>query len=267
MPYVSVEDQVDLYYEDVGEGTPVLFIHGVWMSRKFFQKQTEYFSKNHRAILLDLRGHGESTKCHHGHTVANYAKDVHTFIEKLDLKDVVLVGWSMGAFVVWDYLQQFGDDNVKGTVIVDELPSDYKWEDFPMGAFDFSTLIHLMREVQNNRTGFLTEFIPLMFKDDLAQEDFDWMLEETTKLPESVASAILFDQTVVDYRKQYESIQTPTLLCFGRDEKLIPVSAGEYIHERLKNSQLTIFENSCHCPFLEESEQFNNVVKGFIDSL
>ncbi|WP_349409937.1 alpha/beta hydrolase [Pseudalkalibacillus sp. SCS-8] len=267
MPYCHVEENVALYYEDVGEGAPVIFIHGVWMSSKFFKEQKDYFSNDHRAILLDLRGHGESSKCHHGHTVASYARDVHTFIEKLELKDVVLVGWSMGAFVVWDYLEQFGDDNVKGTVIVDELPSDYKWDDFPMGAFDFPTLIHLMREVQNNRTGFLTEFIPLMFKNDLSQQDFDWMLEETTKLPEAVASAILFDQTVVDYREKFENIKTPTLLCFGKEEKLIPVAAGEYIQERMENAQLTIFENSCHCPFLEEADEFNKTVADYIRTL
>ncbi|MEI5908903.1 alpha/beta hydrolase [Bacillus spongiae] len=267
MPFLNVEDQVGLYYEDVGDGTPVIFIHGVWMSSKFFQKQTEFFSKNHRAILVDLRGHGQSSKVHHGHTVANYARDLHCFIEKLNLKDVVLVGWSMGAFVAWDYLQQFGEENVKGTVIVDELPSDFKWDDFSMGAFDFPTLIHLMREVQNNRTGFLTEFIPLMFKKELSQDAFDWMLKETLKLPESVASAILFDQTVVDYRKQFQNINVPTLLCFGRDEKLIPVAAGEYIHKRLNHSQFTIFENSCHCPFLEEPDMFNKTVSGYILSL
>ncbi|WP_221567896.1 alpha/beta fold hydrolase [Alkalihalobacillus sp. TS-13] len=267
MPYFEVEDQVELYYEDVGEGVPVIFIHGVWMSSRFFKKQTEHFRKDHRVILLDLRGHGQSVKVHHGHTVANYARDLHTFIEKMELKDVVLVGWSMGAFVVWDYLQQFGEDNVKGTVIVDELASDFKWDDFPSGAFDFQTLIHLMREVQNNRVGFLTEFIPLMFKEELPQKEFDWMLEETTKLPESVSSAILFDQTVVDYRNQFESIKVPTLLCFGRAEKLIPVEAGEYLNKHIVNSQLIVFEDSCHCPFLEEPENFNEVVTEFVQSL
>ncbi|WP_257350702.1 alpha/beta fold hydrolase [Pseudalkalibacillus decolorationis] len=267
MPYYKAEDQVELYYEDVGEGTPVIFVHGVWMSSQFFQKQTSYFSKNHRAISLDLRGHGRSTKVHYGHTVANYAEDLHSFIQELKLKDVVLVGWSMGAFVVWDYLQQFGEENIKGTVIVDELASDFKWPDFPSGAFDFPTLIHLMREVQTNRFGFLKEFIPLMFKEDLSQDDFDWMLEETTKLPESVASTILFDQTVVDYRKHFQSITVPTLLCFGREEKLIPVKAGEYLHKHISNSQLVIFEKSCHCPFLEEADRFNEVVSSFVQSL
>ncbi|WLD94418.1 alpha/beta fold hydrolase [Alkalihalobacillus sp. AL-G] len=267
MPYFSVEDQVELYYEDIGEGTPVIFVHGVWMSSQFFQKQASYFGENNRTILFDLRGHGRSSKVHHGHTVANYARDLHSFIQKLELKDFVLAGWSMGAFVVWDYLDQFGQENVKGTVIVDELASDFKWDDFPSGAFDFPTLIHLMREVQTNRIGFLKEFIPLMFKEELSQDDFDWMLEEVTKLPESVASAILFDQTVVDYRKQFEHVKVPTLLCFGRAEKLIPVEAGEYLHKHIPNSELVIFENSCHCPFLEEADHFNEVVASFIDSL
>ncbi|CDQ20276.1 alpha/beta fold hydrolase [Halobacillus karajensis] len=267
MPYFNVEDQVDLYYEDGGDGTVVLFIHGVWMSSRFFKKQADYFRKNYRAILLDLRGHGQSSKVHHGHTVANYARDLHSFIEHSQLKNVVLIGWSMGAFIVWDYLQQFGEENIKGTVIVDELPSDFKWDDFPMGAFDFPTLIHLMREVQNNQDGFLKHFIPLMFKKELPKKELEWMLEETTKVPASIASAILFDQTVVDYRKQFKDIKVPTLLCFGREDKLIPVEAGHYLQEQIDHSRLVFFEDSCHCPFLEEPHTFNNVVTKFIDSL
>jgi non-heme chloroperoxidase len=267
VPFLKIEDGVNLYYEDKGNGTPVLFIHGVWMSNKFFQKQIPYFSKEYRAISLDLRGHGRSSHIQRGHTISNYAKDVKIFMEKLELKDAVLVGWSMGAFVVWEYLKQFGTEGIKGTVIVDEMASDFNWPDFPIGAFDFQALTSIMRQVQEDRTGFLSGFIPLMFKDDLNKESLDWMLEETTRLPESIASAILFDQSVVDYRDFFPNIASPTLLCFGRAEKLIPVAAGEHLQQNIKNSKLVIFEHSCHCPFWEEPDLFNETVDRFIKSL
>lgn len=267
MPRIKLENNVELYYEDQGKGKPVLFIHGVWMSSRFFHKQIPYFSDKYRAISIDLRGHGRSSHIETGHTITNYARDLHTFIEALALKDVTLVGWSMGAFVVWEYIKQFGEQNIQGSVIVDELASDFKWPDFPIGAFDFPTLIHLMREIQTNQTEFLKGFIPLMFKETLSTEDFTWILEEVTKVPASIASAILFDQTVVDYREELKTITKPTLLCFGREEKLIPVAAGEHLHKHIHNSQLVIFENSCHCPFLEETDHFNNVLHAFIESL
>ncbi|MGG3521618.1 alpha/beta hydrolase [Bacillus pseudomycoides] len=267
MPNIKLENGVNLYYEERGEGTPILFIHGVWMSSRFFHKQIPYFSEKYRAISIDLRSHGRSPHIETGHTITNYAHDVHAFIESLSLKDVILVGWSMGAFVVWEYIKQFGEQNIKGSVIVDELASDFKWPDFPIGAFDFPTLIHFMREVQTNQVEFLKGFIPLMFKNPLSTEDSTWMLEEVTKVPASIASAILFDQSVVDYRKELNAITKPTLLCFGREEKLIPVAAGEHLHAHINNSQLVIFENSCHCPFLEEADHFNNVLHSFIQSL
>lgn len=267
MPKIEVQPGVELHYDDQGEGTPVIFIHGVWMSRKFFKEQLPIFSKEHRAITIDLRGHGESAHIPEGHTIFTYAKDLQSFISKLNLKEVVLVGWSMGAFVIWEYLQQFGEGNVKGTVIVDELASDFKWPDFPIGAFDLPTLTHFMREVQDNREGFLRGFIPLMFKEDVAPQEMEWMLKETLKPSSGVASAILFDQSVVDYRPTFSSLTKPTLLCFGKAEKLIPVAAGEHLKEAIANSELILFEESCHCPFLEETEQFNLEVSNFIKSL
>ncbi|MFP3489894.1 alpha/beta hydrolase, partial [Staphylococcus sp. SIMBA_130] len=86
-----------------------------------------------------------------GHTVANYARDLKKFIDELHLKEVTLVGWSMGAFVIWEYLHQFGEDNVKGTVIVDELASDFKWPDFDIGAFDLPALTGMMRDIQSDQ--------------------------------------------------------------------------------------------------------------------
>ncbi|PEA54003.1 alpha/beta hydrolase [Bacillus pseudomycoides] len=267
MPYLKLDNDVNIYYEEQGKGTPIIFVHGVWMSSRFFHKQLPYFSENYRAISLDLRSHGRSSHVQSGHTIANYARDLQTFIEKLSLENVVLVGWSMGVFVVWEYLKQFGESNVKASVIVDELASDFKWTDFPIGAFDLPVLIHIMREIQMNRVNFLKEFISLMFKHPLSEDDFEWILKEVTTIPESIASVILFDQSVVDYRDYLAQISIPTLLCFGREEKLIPVAAGEHLHKHLQNSQLIIFENSCHCPFLEEADSFNKIVEHFIQSI
>jgi non-heme chloroperoxidase len=267
MPFIQLENDVELYYEDSGSGIPVIFIHGVWMSSRFFQKQKDYFSKEFRFISLDLRGHGQSSHIHRGHTISSYAKDLHAFIEILELKNVVLAGWSMGAFVIWEYIQQFREENMIGTVIIDELASDFKWPDFPIGAFTFETLIQFMQGIQNNRENFVKSFIPLMFKKELAEEELKWMVDEVTKLPESIASAILFDQSIVDYRPMLSSIQKPVLLCFGREEKLIPVAAGEHLHEHIPNSELVIFEESCHCPFLEEPDLFNATVSEFIKKL
>ncbi|MFP3442411.1 hypothetical protein R0K18_32235, partial [Pantoea sp. SIMBA_133] len=84
--------------------------------------------------------------------------------------------------------------------IVDELASDFKWPDFDIGAFDLPALTGMMRDIQSDQKGLLQGFIPLMFKEDRSQSELEWMLAETTKMPASIASAILFDQSIIDCR-------------------------------------------------------------------
>lgn len=256
-----------LYYEEEGEGQPILFIHGVWMSGRFFKKQVPYFAQRYRVIVPDLRSHGRSAHVHFGHTVASYARDIHTMINELGLRDIVLAGWSMGTLVIWDYFKQFGSENVTATIVIDQSASDLTSPDWPMGLFDFTGLCQMMAAVQTDREKAVREFIPLMFKEAPAEEDAGWMFDEITRLPESVASAILFDQTLQDYRPILPSINIPTLLCFGRDEKLYPVAAGEHLHQNLPDARLVVFEESSHCPFLEEPRRFNQEVDQFIQSL
>ena len=256
-----------LYYEEEGEGQPILFIHGVWMSGRFFKKQVPYFAQHYRVIVPDLRSHGHSAQVHFGHTVASYARDIHTMINELGLRDVVLAGWSMGALVIWDYFKQFGSENVMATIVIDQSASDFTSPDWPMGLFDFTGLCQMMAAVQTDRETAVREFIPLMFKEEPTEEDAGWMFDEITRLPESVASAILFDQTLQDYRPALSSITVPTLLCFGRDEKLYPVAAGEHLCQNLPDARLVVFEESSHCPFLEEPRHFNQEVDRFIQSL
>ena len=267
MPKFDLPDGARLYYEDKGTGPVILFIHGVWMSGRFFRRQLPALSKRFRVIVVDLRGHGRSSHFPRGHTVANYARDVRALIDGLGLQDVVLAGWSMGAFVVWDYFKQFGPHRVKATIVVEESCSDFKWPDWPLGMADFNGLCQMMKAVQEDRGPFVHDFIKLMLKDPPTPEVDAWMFKEITRLPESIASAIIFDQTVQDYRPVVPTIQAPTLLCFGRDEKLIPVAAGEHLQKHMPNARLVVFENSGHCPFFEEARRFNREVESFVAGL
>ncbi|QDP41314.1 alpha/beta fold hydrolase [Radiobacillus deserti] len=266
MAYITLSDNTKLYYEDHGKGQPVLFIHGVMMSSKFFHKQVPYFKEKYRMLTLDLRGHGQSNKVEHGHTVAQYARDVKAFIEELNLKDVILVGWSMGAFVIWDYVNQFGTENIKATTIVDQSPSDYIWPGWEFGAFDFDAIKGVMQFIQEDQHGFNSEFIYGMFKEEPSSEEYDWILAEMNKLPASIESTIVFNQTVVDYRDTLGNVTVPTLICFG-SAGFFPVDAGRYIQQRIPGSRLIAFENSSHLLFLEETEKFNQTLDEFFSTL
>ncbi len=267
MPYFNLGSAAQLYYEDCGTGQPIIFIHGVWMSSRFFEPQYTALSDRFRVIALDLRGHGRSTHTPAGHTVPTYAQDLRAFIQGLALDDVILAGWSMGAFVIWDYVKQFGTAGIKGTIVIDESASDFKWPDWSYGFADLPTLTHILATVQTARPDFVNALIGLMFKDAPDATAHRWMFDEITRLPESIATAILFDQTLQDYRPVLAQVDVPTLLCFGRDEKLIPVAAGEHLAQALPQARLVVFEESSHCPFMEEPERFNREVAAFVQGL
>ena len=268
MAKIRIDDALELAYEENGTGRPIVFIHGVFMSARYFHKQLPELGQNHHAIALDLRGHGGSSHTPDGHTMATYARDVHAFLKAKDLQGAVLVGWSMGCMVVWDYFKQFGGENIAGTVLVDQTPSDFKWPDWEQGLFDLPTLIHLMSEIQTGREEVFRGFVPMMFKEPPAEEDIEWMVAENMRLPASIASAVLFDQTMQDYRADLAKVTVPTLIISGGAEgKLLPVEGLRFVHENIPGSSFSLYEDSSHCPFLEETERFNKEVADFVGGL
>jgi non-heme chloroperoxidase len=265
MPTIAVNG-AELHYEESGDGRPLVFLHGLWMSTRFFQKQIPFFSERYRTVALDFRGHGRSSHVQEGHTVAQYARDVRSFLEELALTDPVLLGWSMGSLVIWDYVRQFGTDGLPGVVVIDQSASDYKWPDWPHGILDFDSLSHFMAGVQTDWDATSRSLISMIFAQPQADADVEWMAAEIGRVPPAIASAILFDQTVQDYRPTLPDVTLPTLLCRGA-AGLVSPEAAELMIAAMPDARLVTFERSGHCPFLEESELFNEEVDGFVRSL
>ena len=94
-----------------------------------------------------------------------------------------------------------------------------------------------------------------------------WMVEEMTQVPAAIASTILVNQTFQDYRTFSAEVHIPTLVLFGRDNKMTPPEAGEYIASQIAGAKLQIFEHSSHVPFYEEADAFNEVVRAFVDQV
>jgi pimeloyl-ACP methyl ester carboxylesterase len=269
MPTVTIADDVTLAYDDHGdkEAQPLLLVHGISMSRRYFHRQLEPLSEHHRVIAVDLRGHGDSSKPQNGHTVPHYARDLQRFIEVLGLERPVLLGWSMGGFVAYEYIRQFGTGGLAALIAVDESASDFKWDGFPHGLADLPTLHSLMSDVQEDHEAFIRHLVPEMFHNDQDPSDVEWMVDECLKLPIGPLSAILFDQTVQDYREAVKSVDIPTLILWGRHDELLPASGADDLKQRIPHAEVVMFEDSGHCPFLEETEKFNGAVEQFMARL
>jgi pimeloyl-ACP methyl ester carboxylesterase len=129
---VTAADQVAIKYETAGRGEPALvFVHCWTCNRGYWDKQVEHFARRHQVVRLDLAGHGESGRERKDYTVEAFGGDVAAVVEKLGLKRVVLIGYSMGGSVSLEAAKRLGD-RVIGVVGIDtfytgfEVPHDQK---------------------------------------------------------------------------------------------------------------------------------------------
>lgn len=256
-------NDVTFWVETAGTGPPVVFIHGWSMSGRFFRRQLSGLSDRFGVIVPDLRGHGASAKVLNGHTVPQYATDLHAILAELSVEQPVLVGWSMGAMVGYEYLRAYGRDGVAGLVIVDQPPSDFAWEGYEFGVFTMEALREMNEQLQLDQAAVVNDFTQLMLHKPDAQT-LEWMAAEILRVPPVIASTILLDQTLRDYRDFLPQIEVPALVLFGEDDKLTSPRAGEYIAGRIPGGRLRTFASSSHCPFWEESQAFNDVVASFV---
>jgi pimeloyl-ACP methyl ester carboxylesterase len=263
---LELPDGASLAYDDAGSGRPLVLIHGVSMSRRFFERNVAALAEHHRVINVDLRGHGESPASEGGHTVAQYARDIHHMLGALGLDGAVLVGWSMGTMVAWDLIRQFGTDGLGGHVVVSQGPSDLKRDDWELGAFGLDDLFGLLAGAQDGYRAVMEEFVPLMFMDERPAGELEMLVSETQRIGANAGTCILLNQSLQDYRDVVGSHSLPTLLCWGRDEKLIPVAGGEWLAEH-QPADLVLFERSGHCPMWEEPDRFHQVVGEFVSTL
>lgn len=255
-----------LYYEATGDGTPVVFLHGVMMGCRFFSEQAA-LADEHRPIVLDFRGHGRSEKTEVGHTLPTYAEDVEAFFQARGIDEVVLVGWSMGALVGWEYVDRFGTDRLRGFVVVEQQPADLEREDYSYGSFDFDGLAELIELTQTDPHKIADMYLDRMMKRPLDAEQRRRLFDEITRVPPAVKSAILFDQSVRDYRSVLERVDVPTLVCVGKAESVLEVESVEYVAEHTPDADIEYFSESDHCPFLEQPDRFNRVLDGFVRSI
>lgn len=111
--YVQVEPNVSIFVEDIGQGTPVVFLHGWPVNYKMFEYQLNVLpNQGIRAIAIDFRGYGKSDAPSTGYDYDRMADDVRAVIDDLELTDVVLAGFSMGGAIAVHYMARHAGHGV-----------------------------------------------------------------------------------------------------------------------------------------------------------
>lgn len=261
---ISRCDGAHLYYEERGTGKAVVFLHGAWTGLRFFREQLTTLADNYRTVALDFRGHGRSQKTEAGHIVPQYARDVEAFMENWGLDDAVLVGWSLGALVSWDYVRQFGTDRLRGLVNVDMEPAPVVSRH---GTYTPERMRKMNTAIQTDHWNLLHSNIEQLLKHAPTEETRTLMFDEMTRCPPNTKSTIITDATSRSYRDLLPEINIPTLVVAGADEKWRTVEAVREAADILPDARFALFADSGHVPTLEEPERFNNTLLDFLDTL
>ena len=106
--YVRISDDVELYCEQAGEGTPLIFIPGWTFTTAVFAHQLAHFAGRYRVVAFDPRGQGRSSRTLENHNYRQHGADLAALIARLNLKDVILAGWSFGCLDAYAYVREEG---------------------------------------------------------------------------------------------------------------------------------------------------------------
>ena len=262
MPYMTLSDGLPLYYEETGQGSPVLFVPGWTMTTAMWRHQVEYFGKSHRVITLDLRGAGRSGKTQDRHSLIDYSTDVGELLDELRLTGAAVVAWAMGVSVTVHLLAILGTPRLSGFVWVDHSPSfltEAGWE-FPLGGnFTNEDLDEMCGMQLSDRVAAVDNLLDLMFHHPLGEADREDFYRSIFQTPSTVAETML-------RRPLLGRVTLPTLVVNG-EKSVVPHGVCGWLASHLPEGRCQIIPDAGHAPFWDAPEAFNLVVAEFLSSL
>lgn len=271
--YVKTRDGARIYYEDQGRGRPIVLVHGWACSGKFWQRNVPALAEEFRVVTIDLRGHGNSSKSLAGHTMPEYAADVRTVIEELDLKGATLAGWSMGGPVVLAYWQQYAaDSRLMGLGLVDTAPSPLSpadWNSHALRNNNLEGMNAVFAGVQADRGQHARGFAGNMFKGGQAPaDDLAWMVPEILKTPTWIAIAAYSDFLLSDYADVLPMVTVPAIV-FAADSNVYKqgIAMGRHLAGQLPQATFVPFEDGGHTLFYEQPDKFSKALGDFVRGL
>jgi len=275
MPYVTVgrenSTNIDLYYEDHGSGQPVVLIHGYPVSGASWEKQVPpLLAAGHRVITYDRRGFGKSSQPTTGYNYDTFAEDLNKLLQQLELRDVVLVGFSMGGGEVARYLGKYGSKVVSKAVIIGGVPPFLlKTPDNPEGV-DGSVFEGIKQAVSADRYAFFTEFFKNFYNTDqllgkrISQGAIQasWNLAAEASATASLACVPTWHE---DFRQDVARIDVPTLVIHGDSDRIVPIAAaGNRTAKLIKGARLVVIKDGPHCVTWTHAQEVNTELLNFL---
>lgn len=259
-------------YVEIGEGEPILFVHGIAGCWRNWLENLPYFGRTHRAIALDLPGFGDSPMPSWPISMGAYGRLIHDFCERLGIDSVAaLVGNSMGGFVGTEAVIEEPERFERLVLISAAGISFAEWQGRPFEAANriVKAAIPFMsgeRRVYWTRPrGRMIAFGRLFRNPNKLRPE---LLAEQVR-PGLQAPGFSDALTAIwgyDTRERLLEIEIPTMVVWGLNDQIVPVEGALGYHRLIPRSRLELFERTGHLPMLERPQRFNPLLEEFIES-
>lgn len=265
---------IELYYEDQGAGRPVVLIHGYPLNGHSWEKQTrELLAAGHRVVTYDRRGFGRSSKVHTGYDYDTFADDLHAVLETLDLRDAVLVGFSMGTGELARYVSRHGHDRIAKLAFLASLEPflvarDDNPEGVPQDVFD-----GIAAAAREDRYAWYTQFFSNFYNLEatlgtrISQEAVDgsWNVAVSSA---PVAAYAVVPAWIEDFRADVEAVREsgkPALILHGTADNILPIDAtARRFREALPEAAYIEVEGAPHGLLWTHADEVNAALADFL---
>ena len=261
-----------LHVEDTGgPGRPVVLIHGWPLSGESWQEQVAALSEaGLRVVRYDRRGFGRSDKPAGGYDYDTLSDDLDGVLKELDLRDVTLVGFSMGGGEVARYVSRHGQDRLRSVVFAGAVtPYMAKTDDNPDGPLSKELAESLSDGLTNDRDAFFDQFMTMFFSvgDELkvTEQQRQAALALCRQSDQKAALGCMEAFGTTDFRDDLPSVTLPTLVIHGDGDGIVPFEgSGRLTHAAVPQSELVLIQGAPHGFNVSHAEEFNAALVDFL---
>ena len=262
---------IELYYEDHGSGPAVVLLHGWPVDSRSWEPQIHpLLAAGHRVITYDRRGFGQSSRPTAGYDFDTLAGDLDKVLTELDVREVTLIGFSLGTGELARYIGNHGTARLKGCVFIESLaPSFAKSDDNPEGV-DQAGVAGVQQAILDDRFAWLTGLVG----DFLNLDDYlgKRVSEETVRaIWDAGADASPWATWACppgwleDFGADIKQIDVPTLILHGTADRILPIDGqGRRLHAALPDAHYVEIDGGPHVMCVTHAEEVNRELLAFL---
>lgn len=266
--YIEVEPNVRLHVTDLGTGNPVVLIHGYPLSDAMWEYQyTALVKAGYRVIGITLRGFGQSDKPFGKYDYDQFATDIKSVLDQLDIKDATIGGHSMGGAIALHYVAKFDGAHISKLALFSAAaPCHTKKPDYPYPLFTNEDITNWIALCETDRPALLaavgSKFT--LTPTSLTPGIGGWLYGQELQSSAYAMAQALIALRDEDLRADLPKIKVPTLIFNAKQDQIVAFALAEQMNKAIAGSKLVAFDKSGHASFVEEKDKFNEEFIKFI---